>query len=136
VKNFDELEIRDGVFYSKTHEWSKASGDGKIRAGVSDYAQDALGDIVFVELPAAGTDASAGEPFGSLESTKAVSDLNAPVSGKIIAVNEKLSDSPELINSSPYDDGWIVEIETSAPFEPGSMMDGAGYREYLKTLAH
>lgn len=104
------MEIRKGLLYSKDHEWVKV--DGKVvRIGISDYAQDQLGDIVYVELPEVDDPISSGDSFTVIESVKAASDVYSSVSGTIVSVNEKLEDSPELVNESPYDDGWIIEIE-------------------------
>jgi len=113
--------------YSSEHEWVRVEGN-KARIGVTDYAQGELGDVVFVDLPSAGDTITAGQAFGVIESVKSVSDVYAPVSGTVVAVNDRLSDSPELINQSPYEDGWIVEVELSDPSEVNSMMTAAEYR--------
>jgi glycine cleavage system H protein len=134
MKSLEELDIRGDLVYTKTHEWVKKTG-GVVRAGVDDYAQSALGDIVYVELPSVGAAVNAGAAFGSLESTKAVSDLNSPVTGKVTAVNDALSDSPELVNTSPYEDGWIIEVEAADPKESDSLMKSGDYLAFLKTLA-
>ncbi|MDR1873471.1 MAG: glycine cleavage system protein GcvH [Synergistaceae bacterium] len=133
MKTFGELDIRKDLSYTKTHEWAKKT-DRVVRVGVDDYAQSALGDIVYVELPSVGAATGAGAAFGSLESTKAVSDLNSPVTGKVVAVNEALSDSPELINASPYEDGWIVEIEVPDSKEFDALLKSDAYSEFVKTL--
>jgi glycine cleavage system H protein len=133
MKTFEQLDIRKDLFYTNTHEWVKKTGD-IVRVGVDDYAQSALGDIVYVELPSVGAAVNAGAAFGSLESTKAVSDLNSPVTGKIVAVNEILSDSPELVNASPYEDGWIVEIEAADSKEFDALLKSDAYSEFVKTL--
>jgi glycine cleavage system H protein len=135
VKTFDELDIKTEMLYSETHEWTRADGN-VARVGVDDYAQSALGDIVYVELPQVGDSVTAGAVCGSLESTKAVSDINSPVTGKVIAVNEALTDSPELINSSPYGDGWIFEAEIPGPTSLAGLMTGDAYSEFLGTLSH
>jgi glycine cleavage system H protein len=134
VKTFDELDIRTEILYSETHEWARAEGS-VARVGVDDYAQSALGDIVYVEPPQVGDSVTAGAVCGSLESTKAVSDINSPVTGKVIAVNEALSDSPELINSSPYGDGWIFDAEIADPASLSGLITGDAYSEFLRTLS-
>lgn len=133
MKAFAELDLNKEVSYSKTHEWAKKTGN-IVRIGVDDYAQSALGDIVYVELPSVGTNVSAGAAFGSLESTKAVSDLNSPVTGKVVKVNEALSDSPDLVNSSPYGDAWMVEVEVADSKDFDALMKCDAYAEYVKTL--
>jgi glycine cleavage system H protein len=134
MKPLEELDIRDDLAYAQTHEWVKITGN-TARVGVDDYAQSALGDIVYVELPSVGTAVNAGAAFGSLESTKAVSDLNSPVTGNVVAVNDALSDSPELVNASPYEDGWIIEVEISDPKELDGLMKSGDYLAFVKTLA-
>ncbi|MGE5481823.1 MAG: glycine cleavage system protein GcvH [Bacteroidota bacterium] len=113
--------------YSSEHEWVRVEGN-KARIGVTDYAQGELGDVVFVDLPSVGDTITAGQAFAVIESVKSVSDVYAPVSGTVVAVNDRLSDSPELINQSPYEDGWIVEVELSDPSEVNSLMTAAEYR--------
>lgn len=105
------MNIPANLRYTKDHEWVLASGS-VLRVGITDYAQDALGDIVFIQLPEVGSQVGANDGLGEIESTKSVNDVYAPVSGRVIAVNERLVDSPELLNSDPYGDGWICEIET------------------------
>lgn len=117
--------------YTKEHEWVVVKGS-IVRIGVSDYAQNELGDIVFVELPSVGDVVEEGEGFAVLESVKAVSDVYAPVSGRVVAVNEALEDSPELINESPLDEGWIAEIEIDDTAQVGDLMSEQEYMEYLK----
>ena len=112
--------------YSKDHEWVKFEGDTAI-IGISDFAQDALGDVVFVNLPGEGDEATAGEAFGDVESVKAVSDLVSPVSGTIIAVNEELADSPEMLNSDPYG-AWIIKVEGVSAQE--ELLDAAAYEAF------
>jgi len=109
------FEVLDDRRYLESHEWATTGGD-TVRIGVSDFAQDELGDVVFVELPEVGDEIGAGEAFGVVESIKAVSDLYAPVSGEVVAVNEELFDRPELVNEDPYGDGWMLKI---APVEGG-----------------
>lgn len=112
--------------YSSDHEWIRRSG-GTVRLGITDYAQDALGDVVFVQVPSLGTSVSKGQSFSEVESTKSVSDIYAPVSGKVTAVNDALGDTPELVNSDPYGEGWICEIEMSNEAELDDLLDAAGY---------
>ena len=116
--------------YTKEHEWVRSEGDG-VRVGVTDYAQEALGDIVFVTLPEVGAHVSAGTPCGEIESTKSVSDVYAPVSGTVVAVNERLSAQPDLLNHDPYGEGWLCDIEPSDPAELDALLDAAGYQALL-----
>lgn len=126
------MSIPEGYMFSREHEWARDEGDGTVTVGVSHHAQDALGDIVFVELPAVGDELAQEDEFGVVESVKTVSDLYAPVSGKVVAVNEELEDAPELVNESPYDQGWIVRIRMSNPEELEALMDAQGYESFLK----
>src|ERR687886_880416 len=103
------MNVPEDLRYTTDHEWARLE-DGKVRIGITDYAQDALGDIVFVQLPEPGTEVRAGQPLGEVESTKSVSEIFAPVSGTVVARNEALESTPELINSDPYGAGWLVEI--------------------------
>jgi glycine cleavage system H protein len=112
--------------YTADHEWVDARG-GTIRIGITDYAQDALGDVVYVALPTVGTAFGAGDGLGEIESTKSVSDIYAPVSGTVVAVNESLAGQPDLINSDPYGEGWICEIEVSDPDQLASLLTEADY---------
>ncbi|WP_050616294.1 glycine cleavage system protein GcvH [Bacillus testis] len=116
--------------YSEEHEWVKTEGD-KLRIGITDFAQSELGDIVFVELPEVGTSISADEPFGSVESVKTVSELYAPVSGKIVEVNEDLDDNPEYVNESSYDKAWMIVIEPSDASEIENLMTAEQYEEMI-----
>ena len=118
--------------YTREHEWIRATGD-TLRVGVTDYAQEALGDIVFVTLPEVGAQVSAGEPCGEVESTKSVSDIYAPVSGTIVARNESLDASPELVNSDPYGEGWMIDIRPDQPGSPEGLLDAAAYEAGLET---
>lgn len=120
--------------YTKEHEWARDEGDGKIRVGVTAYAVEQLGDVTLVDLPSVGSEVTANEHFGDIESVKTVSELFAPVSGEILEVNEDLEDQPELINDGPYEGGWMVLIKMSAPEEIGSLMDQAGYEKFLGSL--
>ncbi len=117
--------------YSKDHEWMKVDG-GKAKIGITHYAQDALGDVVFVELPEEGTSFGAHEGIGVIESVKAVSDVYTPVSGEIVAANEDLLDAPELINEDPYGKGWLVEIELNDAAQLEDLMNAEEYEEFLK----
>ena len=111
--------------YSKEHEWVEGTGDNRVKIGITDYAQGALGDIVYVQLPKVGETVTEGSVCGEIESTKSVSELFSPVSGKVVAINEQLDSAPETLNSDPYGAGWIAEIEVSSPST--SLMDAAGY---------
>ena len=104
-------EIPPDLHYTAEHEWIRRTGDDTVRVGITDFAQEALGDVVFVRLPDEGTDLTSGEAFGEVESTKSVSDLYAPVSAKVVAVNEDLDASPELVNSDPYGGGWLIDLQ-------------------------
>lgn len=131
MKAISELNFPDDVRYSKEHEWIKSDGD-KVRIGITDYAQDQLGDIVFVELPDVGPTFTKGEEFGSIESVKAVSEMYMPISGEILAVNEALEDSSEVVNTDPYNEGWLVEVKPSNPSELDDLMNKDAYLELLK----
>jgi glycine cleavage system H protein len=113
--------------YSSDHEWAKANGD-IIRIGITDYAQDALGDVVFVDLPKVGTAVDAHAALGEVESTKSVSEIYSPVSGTVSAVNDTLSTSPEFVNSDPYGEGWICEVTTTSSAEFDALLDAGGYQ--------
>ena len=117
------MEIRENLLYTKSHEWVEKL-NGKAKIGITDYAQDNLTDIVYVELPEIGKEFKRGEVIATLESVKSVAEVYAPFTGKIVAVNEKLNDEPSLINSSPYDDGWIVEMEIRNEEELKNVPDG------------
>jgi glycine cleavage system H protein len=121
-------EVRDSLKYTRTHEWVKLTGT-KAKIGITDHAQEELTDIVFVELPTIGKEIKKGEELCVVESVKSVSEVYAPISGKIVAVNTKLDDAPEIINSSPYDDGWLVEIEVKDKTEVNTLLDAADYKK-------
>ena len=124
------MQIPEELRYTENHEWV-AVADGKVRVGITDYAQDALGDVVFVDLPDVGTEVGGGEAFAEIESTKSVADVYAPIAGTITEANEALADSPETINSDPYGEAWFVVIEGDvAPVE--SLMDAAAYAEFCE----
>jgi glycine cleavage system H protein len=133
MKPLEALEIKRGLLYTKGHLWAEKR-DRIVRVGVSDYAQSALGEVVYVELPPVGTPVSAGAAFGSVESVKAVNDLESPVTGTVAGVNEALSESPDRINSSPYGEGWLLDIEAAAPEELGALWDGDAYASFLRTI--
>ena len=130
MKEVEELNLPDGLGYTDDHEWAQMTG-ATVRIGVSDYAQDQLGDIVFVELPAIGDTFAKGDEFGTLESVKAVSELYMPMSGTVMAVNTALTDAPELINQDPYA-AWIIEITPSASSEYAQLHTAASYLDLLK----
>ncbi|MEV8586773.1 glycine cleavage system protein GcvH [Streptomyces sp. NPDC051180] len=121
----------DHLKYTKDHEWVEKTGAKRVRVGVTDFAQKQLGDIVFVDVPTVGRDIEAGEPFGSLESVKSVSELYAPLSGRVATVNPDLESDPENINTDPYGDGWIVEIDLAGAGALDGLLDAAQYREHL-----
>ncbi|NRA85005.1 MAG: glycine cleavage system protein GcvH [Gammaproteobacteria bacterium] len=118
--------------FAPSHEWVKDNGDGTVTVGISQHAQGLLGDVVFVELPEVGDNSTAGEGFSLVESVKAASDVYAPVSGEIIAVNEDLDDSPELVNESPFVDGWIAKINLSDPSELDNLLDSDTYHDGIE----
>lgn len=130
MKELNELIFKDELRYTEDHEWVTVTG-ATLKVGISDYAQDQLGDIVFVELPEVGATFERGEEFGTLESVKAVSELYLPIGGEIVAVNEDLADSPELINQDPYTN-WIVEIKPADKGELDELFKVDAYREMLK----
>ena len=120
------MNVPDQLRYSSDHEWLSRDGS-RVRIGITDYAQDSLGDVVFVQLPAVGESFSAGDTIGEVESTKSVSDIYAPVSGSVIAVNDALVDSPQLLNEDPYGEGWICEIELVDASQFDNLLDAAAY---------
>jgi glycine cleavage system H protein len=120
--------------YAKSHEYVHVEGDvGTI--GITDYAQKELGDVVFVELPQVGTQLELGDELGSIESVKAVSELFAPVSGEVVEINESLAEKPELVNTDPYGDGWMIKVKLSAPDEVDELMNAEDYEDYIQTEA-
>jgi glycine cleavage system H protein len=128
-------DIPSDLHYTAEHEWVRRSGDDTVRVGITDFAQSALGDVVFVQLPEVGSQVTAGESFGEVESTKSVSDLFAPVSGTVLAVNGDLDGSPQLVNSDPYGAGWLVDVQASDGAELESaiseLLDAEAYRGTL-----
>jgi len=131
MKELSELNFPDDVMYSDDHEWTKMENDEAV-IGISDYAQDQLGDIVFVELPEVGETFEKGAEFGTVESVKAVSELFLPVSGEIVAINDELDDTPELVNNEPYTGGWMVRIKLSEKSELDQLINKSAYLESLK----
>lgn len=129
MKELNEIVVPENIKYTEDHEW--VSLTTPFRVGVSDFAQEQLGDIVFVELPEVGATVAKGEEVGTLESTKSVSPLMVPVDCKIVAVNEAINDDPSLINSDPYGEGWIVEIEPTNPSQLEDLADAAAYKKIL-----
>jgi glycine cleavage system H protein len=124
-------KIPDDLHYSKDHEWVRVDGNVAI-VGITDYAQDSLGDVVYVELPKVGDDFAANESFGSVESVKAVSEVFSPVSGEIVGINEALADTPEKVNQDPYGDGWMIRVQMSKSGEVDSMLTAAEYEDFTK----
>jgi len=131
MKEITELNFPEDVRYSESHEWVKVTGD-TAKLGITDYAQDQLGDIVFVELPDVGESFEKGAEYGTVESVKAVSELYMPVSGEIVAINEALEDAPELVNNTPFSDGWMIEIKLDDSSELDALMDKDAYLSTLK----
>jgi glycine cleavage system H protein len=124
----DRPVIPDDLRYTAEHEWVRDLGDGRVQIGITHYAQDALGDVVYVSLPEAGASVDAGQSFGEVESTKSVSEIYAPVAGEVVARNEALESRPELVNSDPYGEGWIAELAVEASALSG-LLDAAAYAQ-------
>jgi glycine cleavage system H protein len=124
------MDVPEDLRYSTDHEWARRV-DGRIRVGITDFAQDALGDVVFVDLPTEGKVVEAGGMLGEVESTKSVSEIYAPVAGEVVAVNSSLADSPERLNADPYGDGWICDIAPSDPDSVNGLLDSGGYRQLI-----
>jgi glycine cleavage system H protein len=122
------MNVPEDLRYSTDHEWVRTLDD-RIRVGITDYAQDALGDVVFIDLPADGSTVEAGGLLGEVESTKSVSEIYAPVAGRVVAVNASLADAPEALNADPYGEGWICEITPSDSAAVGTLLDAGGYRQ-------
>ncbi len=121
------MQVPDELRYTADHEWAATHG-GRVRVGITDYAQDALGDVVFVQLPETGTEVEAGGVLGEVESTKSVSEIYAPLAGIVVAVNAALGDAPEQLNNDPYGDGWICELDPADPAAVDTLLDAAAYR--------
>ena len=126
------MQIPEALKYAENHEWVRLEDDGMVVVGISDYAQDALGDIVYVDLPEVGRTVEAGEGFAEVESTKSVNDVYSPVAGAITAINEALFDSPELVNRDPYQQGWFVKVDPAEGATLDSLMDAAAYQAYTE----
>ncbi|HEX6287502.1 MAG TPA: glycine cleavage system protein GcvH [Acidimicrobiia bacterium] len=123
------MNTPEDLLYTDEHEWVKRLGDGAVRIGVTDYAQDQLGDVVYVELPETGREVAKDDLVVEIESTKSVGEVYAPFSGTVTRVNEAVAETPELVNTSPYDEGWLVEIEVSGDLSEEGLLDAAAYRE-------
>jgi glycine cleavage system H protein len=126
------MHVPEDLRYSSDHEWVGRDGE-VVRVGVTDYAQDALGDVVFVQVPTVGAEVSAGDTFGEVESTKSVSDVYAPVSGTVVEVNEALADAPQMLNEDPYGEGWICAIRMSDPSQLDGLLDAEAYRKLVES---
>lgn len=129
-------EIPTELRYARTHEWARLEEDGTVTVGITDHAQDALGDVVFVEQPEVGAPVAAQAEAGVVESVKAASDIYAPVSGTVVAVNETLADAPEKVNEDPYGDGWFFRLEPDDAADLDELLDAEGYGELLENEAH
>jgi len=129
------MNVPKELRYTKDHEWVRVEGDAGV-VGITDFAQDSLGDVVFVELPAVGTMLAQGATFGVVESNKSVSDLFAPVGGEVIAVNTRLAEQPELVNQAPYGDGWMIRLRVGAPGEVAALMDAQAYQAHVESEHH
>jgi glycine cleavage system H protein len=125
------MNVPEQLRYSSDHEWVSRDGD-VVRVGITDYAQDALGDVVFVQVPTVGATVKAGETFGEVESTKSVSDIYAPVSGVVVEVNEALVETPQTLNDDPYGEGWICTVQMSDPGELDDLLDASAYRQLIE----
>jgi len=131
MKELNELSFPENVRYAESHEWARSEGK-KVKVGITDYAQDQLGDIVFVELPEVGDTLDKGQEFGTVESVKAVSELYMPLAGEVVAINSSLEESPEKVNNAPYGDGWMIEVKADNPAELDDLMDNDAYLKTLK----
>ena len=131
MKEINELNLPDDLRYGEDHEWARSEKDN-VRIGIDDYAQDQLGDIVYVELPAVGDTFAKGDEFGTVESVKAVAELYMPIGGEIVEINKSLEDAPELVNNSPYDEGWMILVKPDDVAELDSLMAKKAYLEMLE----
>lgn len=122
------MQVPDDLLYTDEHEWIQPLTDSTVRLGITDYAQDQLGDVVYIELPALGREVAKDDILAEIESTKSVGELYAPFAGTVVAVNSTLNDTPELVNQSPYERGWLVELEHGGRLESSELLDAAGYR--------
>jgi len=127
----DDVEFPEDLRYTKEHEWARADG-ARVRIGITDFAQDALGDVVYVDLPEVGAEVTASQAFGEVESTKSVSDVFSPLSGTIVERNPLLDERPELVNEQPYGDGWLIVIEVADPALVEQLLDAAAYRAFIQ----
>jgi glycine cleavage system H protein len=125
------VEFPEDLRYTKEHEWARADG-ARVRVGITDFAQDALGDVVYVDLPEVGAEVTASQAFGEVESTKSVSDVFSPLSGTIVERNPLLDERPELVNEQPYGDGWLIVIEVADPGMIEQLLDAAGYQAFIE----
>jgi glycine cleavage system H protein len=126
------MEYPQELKYTSEHEWVSTEEGNRVRVGITDFAQDALGDVVYVDLPEEGTEVQAGEPFGEVESTKSVSDIYSPVTGRIVERNGLLGETPDLVNRDPYGEGWMVVVETTDPSEVDRLLDAGGYQQMVE----
>jgi glycine cleavage system H protein len=129
------MDFPEDLRYTREHEWARDEGEGRVRVGITDFAQDALGDVVYVDVPAEGTAVTASQPFSEVESTKSVSDVYAPVTGSVVERNALLEERPELVNEQPYGDGWLVVLEMSDPSGLDGLLDAAAYRTFVEQQA-
>lgn len=125
-------ELRDELKYLSSHEWARVEADGTVTIGITDHAQEALGDVVYVEAPDVGSEVTAGQEAGVVESVKAASDIYSPISGEVIAVNELLEEAPETVNSSPYDDGWFFKVKPEELGELDNALDAEAYKALIE----
>lgn len=123
------MQTPEELHYTDEHEWIRNLGDDKVRIGISDYAQDQLGDVVYVELPELDKEVAKDDLVAEIESTKSVGEVYAPFDGKVVAVNESVAETPELVNTSPYDEGWLMEIQLKNEFSPEGLLDAAAYKD-------
>lgn len=123
------MQTPEELRYTDEHEWIKKTGDNRVRIGITDYAQDQLGDVVYVELPEEGKEVSKDDLVAEIESTKSVGEVYAPFDGKVVESNTAVAEAPELVNSSPYDEGWLMEIELSGEFSEDGLLDAAAYKD-------
>jgi glycine cleavage system H protein len=129
------MEFPEGLKYTEQHEWAKLEDGGLVRVGITDFAQDALGDVVYVDIPDVGAELTGGEPFGEVESTKSVSDVYAPLSGTVVQRNASISDQPALLNDDPYGEGWMIVIRPSDPSALDGLLDAVAYRRLTESEA-
>lgn len=129
-------DVPENLRYTKTHEWVRSESDGSVTVGITDHAQDLLGDMVFIELPEVGANFMTGDDCAVVESVKAASDIYAPVAGEIIEINEKLTETPEKVNQSPYEDGWLFKMTPEDSEEAEELMDAAAYADYAQSEEH